>query len=633
VNDLPPGTGLFGQYWDYTTEITHIPDLNIAGANVTRVDPVINFGADQWNLPFVPLETWATLWTGWVKILNDGQYVFTLGSDDGALLEIDNVQVCGSDQLQGYTESSGPATLAKGLHVVKIRYFNNRGPGLCRLFWVTPAGGDPAIVPQDCLYPASGPAPVPMPTVTSALPQGASRGQTITITGSGFADIPGLDIVTFGPNNIPAVVSNATTTALTVVIPNGVDQGPISLSVGGLTAPSVPYTVGGVFGLLARTWRDTSGNDVLTYASATNPATPDDEQVVGPLDIESLAAFNFTFPVERFRTCFTGQIWAQNAGLHGFGVASDDGSQLLVDGTLLIQNGGLHGSVQVNGQTQLAQGWHDIEVDFFQNLGGANVTLYHSDPGGGLIVCPRGYLVPPLAVQQQIPPSITNLNPNPVAPLQRLLIAGAGLTGPGGENPLVTLGGTPLVVDAASPGSVAVEIPVGVDSGPLVVRAGPLSTPPSQLTITGYGLKGEYWNIGHALSVLPSFTTPPTMTRTDGPIDFQENAAFNLPWATNPDYYAARWTGTLYAAAAGSYQLATGSDDGSRLLIDGQTVVDNDGLHGYNVVTESVNLTQGSHALELDFFENEGASSCRLLWNPPGGGGLVVVPRSSLVPP
>lgn len=630
LEDLPPGTGLLGQYWDYDTDITHIPNLDISGANVTRVDPVIDFPWDGWNLPFQPLETWATLWRGYLKVLTGGHYAFVLGSDDGALLELDNTVLCGADQLQGYSESRGECDLARGLHVIKIRYFNNRGPGVCKLFWVTPGGGDPAIVPQEDLYPAGGPADVGRPVIASALPDGAKRGDSITITGANFADIPSLNKVTFGPNNVPAVVTDATTTTLTVVIPNGVDQGPISLTVGDLTAPSVPYNVGGFFGLYARTWRDTTGDGVTTYQDPQTSAPPDDEQLFGPLDIRSLGAFNFPFPAFTFRTSFTGRFWAQAAGQHAFALESDDGSRLLLDGQVVVDDGGLHGRKHVDGAVFLQAGWHEIEVDFFQNQGDANVTLFHGDPGGALGVCPRGLLAPPPEMDQRVVPSITSLNPNPAIPNQRLLIAGQGLTAPDGRPPVVLVNNTPLAVLAASPGSIAVEIPFGIDSGALVVRAGPLATPPVMLQITGYGLKGEYWNVGHSLSALPSFDTPPTMTRTDDHVDFQEDASFKVPWV--PDYFAVRWTGQLYVPTAGTYELVAGSDDGSRLVIDGQQVVSNDGLHGYTEVGAQVTLSPGLHQLELDFFENEGTAACRLLWTPPGAA-RTVIPRSSFIPP
>ncbi len=630
VEDLPPGTGLLGQYWDHDSELTTIPNLDISGADITRVDPLIFFEADGWNLPFKPLETWATCWRGYLKVLVEGHYAFVLGSDDGALLEIDNKVVCGQDRLQGYFESRGETDLAKGLHVVKLRYFNNRGPGLCKLFWTPPGAGDRAVVPTDVLYPAGGAAEVGRPTITSITPDGAKRGDKIIIIGTNFSDIPTLDKVTFGPSNVPAVVQDATATRLTVIVPNGVDQGPIALKVGDLTAPAVPYNVGGFFGLYARTWIDrTTDKDVATFMDGTTQAVPDDEQLVGPLDVRTPGAFNLPFATVRFRTCYTGRFWAQAAGQHGFALESDDGSRLIIDGQLVVDDSGLHGRKHVDGQIFLSAGWHDIEVDFFQNQGDANVTLFHADPDGKLGVCPRALLAPPAEMDLRVTPAINTLNPNPAKAGDRLLITGAGLTAPDGRNPVVTLNGRTLSVVAASPGSVAVEVPFGYDSGPLVVRAGPLSTPPVALQVTGYGLKAEFWQFNQQVTSMPAFDTAPNLTRTDDQVDYQEDPAFKVPW--EPDHFAAQWTGKLYVPTDGTYELATGSDDGSVLLLDGQKVVDNDGLHGYQEVGSPVKLSAGLHTIVLRFFENEGEARCRLLWKPPGAGGRSAIPRGNLI--
>src|SRR5439155_15805148 len=107
-----------------------------------------------WNLPFQPTETFAVCWRGYFRAATDGHYAFVLGTDDGGILEIDNVPVCGNDQLQSYNEARGAVDLGHGLHVVRLRYFQNRGAAKCRLLYVPPGGGDPSPLPTELLYPA-----------------------------------------------------------------------------------------------------------------------------------------------------------------------------------------------------------------------------------------------------------------------------------------------------------------------------------------------------------------------------------------------------------------------------------------------------------------------------------------------
>ena len=88
--------------------------------------------------------------------------------------------------------------------------------------------------------------------------------------------------------------------------------------------------------------------------------------------------------------------------------------------------------------------------------------------------------------------------------------------------------------------------------------------------------------------------------------------------------------GDIDIPADGSYTFTTGSDDGSRLWIDGQLVVDNDGLHGYReIASAAVTLSAGKHAIRCDFFENGGAESLRVFWQGPGIA-KQVVPASAL---
>ena len=43
------------------------------------------------------------------------------------------------------------------------------------------------------------------------------------------------------------------------------------------------------------------------------------------------------------------------------------------------------------------------------------------------------------------------------------------------------------------------------------------------------------------LSELPAFDTKPDFTRTDDQVDFQEDAAFKLPFPAS-DHFSTRWT-------------------------------------------------------------------------------------------
>lgn len=64
--------------------------------------------------------------------------------------------------------------------------------------------------------------------------------------------------------------------------------------------------------------------------------------------------------------------------------------------------------------------------------------------------------------------------------------------------------------------------------------------------------------------------------------------------------------GFLKIEQPGEYRFFLGSDDGSRLLIDGQVVIDNDGVHAYSEKDARRTLEAGVHAVRVEYFEQAG---------------------------
>ena len=82
--------------------------------------------------------------------------------------------------------------------------------------------------------------------------------------------------------------------------------------------------------------------------------------------------------------------------------------------------------------------------------------------------------------------------------------------------------------------------------------------------------------------------------------------------------YGVVWEGFIKVPADGLYQFALESDDGSVLLIDGDTVIDNDGPHEMAKQEGLIALRQGFHRFRLAFFQRGGATGLRLNWGLPG---------------
>ncbi|MEM1296247.1 MAG: PA14 domain-containing protein [Verrucomicrobiota bacterium] len=89
------------------------------------------------------------------------------------------------------------------------------------------------------------------------------------------------------------------------------------------------------------------------------------------------------------------------------------------------------------------------------------------------------------------------------------------------------------------------------------------------------------------------------------------------------------FSGKMILEKAGKYEFALASDDGSRLVIDGEGVVEHDGIHPMgNPRKGDVELQEGEHTFELRYFDGGGNTGLSLMVSGPG---LQNVPLSSNV--
>lgn len=118
----------------------------------------------------------------------------------------------------------------------------------------------------------------------------------------------------------------------------------------------------------------------------------------------------------------------------------------------------------------------------------------------------------------------------------------------------------------------------------------------------------------------------PNIDKKMSVIDWTSDADFGL--ASN---FVTQVTGNLDVAAAGSHTFRLTSDDGSRLYVDDELVIDHDGLHGSDLPKDgTVSLTAGVHSLRIEHFEAGGGQQITLAWKPPGATGFSLVPNSVL---
>ena len=91
----------------------------------------------------------------------------------------------------------------------------------------------------------------------------------------------------------------------------------------------------------------------------------------------------------------------------------------------------------------------------------------------------------------------------------------------------------------------------------------------------------------------------------------------DVPLLTRRDQFALRFTGVIQIDQPGDYTFFTVSDDGSRLYIGNELVVNNDGKHGMVEKQGNIQLVAGSHPIVVTYFDDGGGDGLDVYWSGP----------------
>ncbi len=323
---------------------------------------------------------------------------------------------------------------------------------------------------------------------------------------------------------------------------------------------------------------------------------------------------------------FTGYVEVPEDGQYTFYTNSDDGSELYVDGTRVVDNRGLHGARERSGTVTLSAGLHPITVTHFEHTGSEVLDVSWEGPTFG---------------KEAVPASALYTQPSTVAAFDATCVgyncsfdAGSSRDDGGtvqsyewefGDGNTTTTSGPTVDHEYTSDGDRTVSLTVQGSSGrsdttSQTVAVEDLRAPDSPGSTT-QGLEYEYhegyWNS------LPNFDgLSPETTGT--------STNFDISVRERDDEFAVRYTGYVEVPEDGQYTFWTGSDDGSRLEIGNEVVVDNDGTHPYEEESGTIDLEAGTHRITVTFFERTGQESLSVFWAGPGFG-REQIPDSVLV--
>lgn len=97
-----------------------------------------------------------------------------------------------------------------------------------------------------------------------------------------------------------------------------------------------------------------------------------------------------------------------------------------------------------------------------------------------------------------------------------------------------------------------------------------------------------------------------------------QSSGFDLEVAARKNNFGMRFTGFIHIAKDGNYKFHLGSDDGSRLKIEDQEVVVNDGVHPYGEKVGQRQLKKGVYPITVDYTQGGGEWELKVEFEGPG---------------
>ncbi|MFM8330541.1 MAG: DUF1800 family protein, partial [Candidatus Methylumidiphilus sp.] len=535
--------------------------------------------------------------TGYIRVPTDGVYRFYTTSDDGSRLWIGDKAVVDNDGPHAPKRAFGSIALAAGVHAIRLDYFQGWGGQQLSVEYRTP-DGQTQIIPAAALFHTA-------------------------------AQLPPL--------------------ADAVAAPADLRDG------------------------LAYTYAE----GYFNTTAALQAATARSHGQVGSFTLDPRSRN------DGFGLVYDGYVDVPEDGFYRFSTESDDGSRLWIDGGLVVDNDGLHGTKAAYGSVGLKAGLHLIRVAFFESGGNEVLRVGYQTPSGVSAEIPASVLhhspaqlpallasaAPPASAKPGLAyryyegvwdklPDFAALTPVGLGAVGNFKLETAALPDTYGfrfdgymqipadgfydfytnsddgsrlwiDDVLVVdndglhgardalgniglsagwhrirvgfferYGADSLAVSWKTPGGVRSAIPdaaLAFDPAGMPTLAAPTAARETLIS----GVQYAYYEWGQnqpAWTVLPNFASlTPVISGTA--------ADFNLSARLRNDRFAFHFNGYIDIPEYGFYTFFTTSDDGSRLYIDNQLVVDNDGLHPQRERSGRIGLERGRHAISVDFFE------------------------------
>jgi hypothetical protein len=140
-----------------------------------------------------------------------------------------------------------------------------------------------------------------------------------------------------------------------------------------------------------------------------------------------------------------------------------------------------------------------------------------------------------------------------------------------------------------------------------------------------FGLQASYYQ-GIDAGVTGAFMG----NRIEGPINFNWGTGAPSIVGTGNNW-SARWQGLMYSPQTGQYTFYITADDGAKLWVDNQVVVDGWSGNVGNTLSGTYSLSSGNwYMIRLDYYQTTGNASVLLEWKKPSDGAKSTIPAMYL---
>ena len=649
-----PATPFTASYYDNTT---------FSGAPVlTRQDPKIDFAWGGGSPdPAVPDNGFSVRWTR-TQYFGAGRYRFTTVTDDGVRLYLDNKRVIDHWQGQSATEYTYDADLGEGNHTIKMEYFEGGGDALATLswdstieqpdesykaeYWNMPPGGLPAIpggtasvirneseIDHD--WEDGSPAPqisvnqfVARWTRTVSLAPGmyqfnvtADDGVRLTVDGVRVVDQWHDESPSTYPVNLP------------------MDGGPHSILMeyyengGGATARLTYSQVGDLPESTAYQgayWNTPDAGPTPTFPNRPPDLTRDDPDLAFDWDSGSPAP---QIASDHFMARWT-RTDVLSAGVYRFTGSADDGIRVYVDNEPVVDLWQMqHATFSVD--KVVLGGSHVIRVEYFEYGGGAQAVVDYQRTGD-VVPADNGFdaeyydnqSLSGVPVLTRKDPAVNfdwgTGSPGDGVPTDHFSARWTkSLQLPAGSYAFTVTAddGVRLFVDGQQvldkwvlEGPTTYTVSRQLDEGTHQIRLEYFESGGGAVARFDWGPSGEAPPpvIPYAAQYFdnPTLGGSPVATRNDDAVDFDWGFSGSPDPAVPADNFSARWTRTL-DYEAGTYRFTATGDDGIRVKLDGNVVLDGWSDHPPTTYTVDVPIDAGQHTVVVEYYERTGGALAR----------------------